>query len=55
MRPPAVIRLTSRSCRRSAMVTLTGGQIVESPMSELVVATKTLDLIYYDEAAAFFY
>jgi phosphofructokinase-like protein len=41
--------------RFGTMVTLMGGQIVESPMSESVVATKTLDLNYYNEAAAFFY
>ncbi len=41
--------------RFGTMVTLAGGQIVETPMSEVVVATKTLDLTYYDEAAAFFY
>ena len=31
------------------------GQIVATPMSESAVAIKTLDLTYYDEAAAFFY
>ena len=41
--------------RFGTMVTLMGGQIVDTPMSENVVATKTLDLTYYDEAAAFFY
>jgi 6-phosphofructokinase len=41
--------------RFGSMVTLMGGQIVETPMSEGVVATKKLDLTYYDEAAAFFY
>jgi ATP-dependent phosphofructokinase / diphosphate-dependent phosphofructokinase len=41
--------------RFGTMVTLTGGQIVETPMSESVVAIKKLDLTYYDEAAAFFY
>jgi ATP-dependent phosphofructokinase / diphosphate-dependent phosphofructokinase len=41
--------------RFGSMVTLMGGQIVETPMSESVVATKKLDLTYYDEAAAFFY
>jgi 6-phosphofructokinase 1 len=41
--------------RFGAMVTLIGGQIVEASMSESMVATKKLDLIYYDEAAAFFY
>jgi phosphofructokinase-like protein len=37
------------------MVTLAGGQIVESPMNESSVAMKTLDLAYYNEAAAFFH
>jgi phosphofructokinase-like protein len=41
--------------RFGTMVTLMGGRIVETPMSEIGVATKTLDLTYYDEAAAFFY
>ncbi len=41
--------------RFGTMVTLMGGQIVEIPMNEKSVATKTLDLSYYDEAAAFFY
>jgi phosphofructokinase-like protein len=41
--------------RFGTMVTLMGGQIVETPMNEKSVATKTLDLTYYDEAAAFFY
>jgi ATP-dependent phosphofructokinase / diphosphate-dependent phosphofructokinase len=41
--------------RFGTIVTLMGGQIVDMPMSESVVATKTLDLAYYDEAAAFFY
>jgi ATP-dependent phosphofructokinase / diphosphate-dependent phosphofructokinase len=41
--------------RFGTMVTLMGGQIVDTPMSENIVATKTLDLTYYDEAAAFFY
>jgi ATP-dependent phosphofructokinase / diphosphate-dependent phosphofructokinase len=40
--------------RFGTMVTLTGGRIVESGMNETVSATKTLDLTYYDEAAAFF-
>jgi len=35
-------------------VTLSEGRIVETIMSQHVVATKTLDLSYYDEAAAFF-
>jgi 6-phosphofructokinase 1 len=41
--------------RFGTMVTLMGGQIVETAMSESVVAIKKLDLTYYDEAAAFFY
>ena len=41
--------------RFGTMVTLMGGRIVEAPMSEGSIATKTLDLTYYDEAAAFFY
>jgi 6-phosphofructokinase 1 len=40
--------------RFGTMVTLSGTQIVESVLSEAVAATKTLDLTYYDEAAAFF-
>jgi 6-phosphofructokinase 1 len=40
--------------RFGTLVTLSGSQIVETVMSEAVAATKTLDLIYYDEAAAFF-
>jgi ATP-dependent phosphofructokinase / diphosphate-dependent phosphofructokinase len=36
------------------MVTLIGGRIVDTTMSQSVVAIKTLDLTYYDEAAAFF-
>ena len=41
--------------RFGMMVTLMGGQIVDTPMSESAVVTKTLDLNYYNEAAAFFY
>jgi phosphofructokinase-like protein len=41
--------------RFGTMVTLMGGQIVETAMSESSVAIKKLDLTYYDEAAAFFY
>jgi len=41
--------------RFGSLVTLTGGQIVESPMSESSVAPKTLDLSFYDDAAAFFH
>ncbi len=40
--------------RFGTVVTLTQGHIVETIMSEHVVATKTLDLTYYGEAAAFF-
>jgi 6-phosphofructokinase 1 len=40
--------------RFGTLVTLIGGRIVETTMSQSVVATKTLDLTYYDEAAAFF-
>jgi ATP-dependent phosphofructokinase / diphosphate-dependent phosphofructokinase len=41
--------------RFGTMVTLAGGKIVESVLSGSSVATKTLDLTYYDEAAAFFH
>ena len=41
--------------RFGTMVTLLSGKIVESDLSESSVATKTLDLTYYDEAAAFFH
>ncbi len=41
--------------RFGTMVTLIGGRIVDAPMNESSIATKTLDLTYYDEAAAFFY
>jgi 6-phosphofructokinase 1 len=41
--------------RFGTMVTLINGRIVETPMSEASVAMKTLDLAYYDEAAAFFH
>ena len=41
--------------RFGTIVTLTGGQIVESIMSQSSVATKTLDLAYYNEATAFFH
>ncbi len=40
--------------RFGTMVTLSGNQIIETPLNEAVAATKTLDLTYYDEAAAFF-
>ena len=41
--------------RFGTLVTLSGGQIVESVLGPSSVATKTLDLTYYDEAAAFFH
>src|SRR5262249_28001715 len=41
--------------RFGTVVTLSEGQIVESGMNERSVATKTLDLAYYNEAAAFFH
>jgi ATP-dependent phosphofructokinase / diphosphate-dependent phosphofructokinase len=41
--------------RFGTMVTLARGKIVESVLSGSSVATKTLDLTYYDEAAAFFH
>lgn len=41
--------------RFGTLVTLTNGRIVEAPMSESIATAKTLDLTYYDEAAAFFY
>src|SRR3954447_22028064 len=40
--------------RFGTMVALAGSQIIEVPLDERVAATKTLDLTYYDEAAAFF-
>jgi 6-phosphofructokinase 1 len=40
--------------RFGTMVVLSGNQIVESPLDERVAATRTLDLTFYDEAAAFF-
>lgn len=40
--------------RFGTMVALSGNRIVEAVLSEGVTATKTLDLTYYDEAAAFF-
>jgi ATP-dependent phosphofructokinase / diphosphate-dependent phosphofructokinase len=40
--------------RFGTIVTLTNGRIVEAPMNESSIVTKTLDLTYYDEAAAFF-
>ncbi len=41
--------------RYGTLVTMLAGQIVATPMGESAVAIKTLDLNYYDEAAAFFY
>lgn len=40
--------------RFGTMVALSGSRIIETTLSEGVAATKTLDLTYYDEAAAFF-
>jgi len=40
--------------RFGSMVSLSKGEIVETRMNENVVMTKTLNLDYYDEAAAFF-
>jgi 6-phosphofructokinase 1 len=40
--------------RFGTIVALSGNQITEAPLNERVAATKTLDLTYYDEAAAFF-
>ena len=40
--------------RFGRLVVLSCTQIIESPLDESVAATKTLDLTYYDEAAAFF-
>ena len=40
--------------RFGTMVALSGTQIIETPLDERVAATQTLDLTYYDEAAAFF-
>jgi ATP-dependent phosphofructokinase / diphosphate-dependent phosphofructokinase len=41
--------------RFGTIVTLAGGKIVEAPLNASSVAMKTLDLGYYDEAAAFFH
>jgi 6-phosphofructokinase 1 len=41
--------------RFGMIVTLANGKIAESMLSESIAATKTLDLSYYDEAAAFFH
>jgi 6-phosphofructokinase 1 len=40
--------------RFGTMVTMIGDRIVEAPLNEAGVAPRTLDLTYYDEAAAFF-
>jgi 6-phosphofructokinase 1 len=40
--------------RYGTLVTLMKGRIVEIALSETIAATKTLDLAYYNEAAAFF-
>ena len=40
--------------RYGTLVTLMKGKIAETALSESIAATKTLDLAYYDEAAAFF-
>jgi 6-phosphofructokinase 1 len=41
--------------RFGTIVTLAGGNIVTAPLDAKSVAMKTLDLPYYDEAAAFFH
>jgi 6-phosphofructokinase 1 len=41
--------------RFGTVVTLSGGNIVESPLNARSVAMKTLDLSYYNEAATFFH
>jgi 6-phosphofructokinase 1 len=41
--------------RFGTMVTMIGDRIVEAPLNEAGVAPRTLDLTYYDEAAAFFH
>ncbi len=40
--------------RFGTLVTLMKGRIAEAALGESIAATKTLDLTYYDEAAAFF-
>ena len=40
--------------RFGTLVTLMNGRIAETALSESIAATKTLDLTYYHEAAAFF-
>lgn len=41
--------------RFGTIVTVTNGKIGETVLSESIAATKTLELTYYDEAAAFFH
>jgi 6-phosphofructokinase 1 len=50
----AASRLVSQR-RFGTIVTLINGHIGETQLSESNTATKTLDLAYYDEAAAFFH
>jgi ATP-dependent phosphofructokinase / diphosphate-dependent phosphofructokinase len=40
--------------RFGTLVTVINGRIVETALSEAIAVSKTLDLTYYDEAAAFF-
>ena len=42
------------SSKSGILVALSDGQIIDVPLDEGVSATKTLDLSYCDEAAAFF-
>ena len=41
--------------RFGTIVTVANGKIGETLLNETIAATKTLDLSYYDEAAAFFH
>jgi 6-phosphofructokinase 1 len=41
--------------RFGTIVSSRGDRIVETPMSDAVIALKTLDLAYYDDAATFFH
>jgi 6-phosphofructokinase 1 len=41
--------------RFGTVVTFQGGRIIDSALTASAVATQSLDLSYYDEAAAFFY
>lgn len=41
--------------RFGTVVTLKGGHIIETALTSAAVVTRTLDLTYYEEAAAFFY